>query len=146
VTPAAPRGPVVVDTNVFGAGLTQRTEALAERYRPHTQGRPVFISFITVAELEYGAERARWGDQRTARLEERIGRARIVPPTRDLIRAYASFRAECARVGHALGQREHEADRWIAATALWLGLPVVAHDGVFRDAPGLTLITELDDR
>lgn len=40
-------------------------------------------------------------------------------------------------------QKEHEADRWIAASALWLGLPLVAHDGIFRDVPGLELLTTL---
>ncbi len=43
--------------------------------------------------------------------------------------------------GHALSQREHNADRWIAATALRLGIPLVSNDGIFRDIPGLLLET-----
>ncbi|MGH9063004.1 MAG: hypothetical protein ACRD0L_03355 [Acidimicrobiales bacterium] len=37
----------------------------------------------------------------------------------------------------------HDSDRWIAATALGLGLPLVAHDKVFRDVPDLVLDTAL---
>jgi predicted nucleic acid-binding protein len=31
-----------------------------------------------------------------------------------------------------LGQREHNADRWIAATAIRLGVPLVSKDGIFQ--------------
>jgi predicted nucleic acid-binding protein len=43
------------------------------------------------------------------------------------------------QIGHALGQREHDADRWIAATALRLGIPLVSHDRVFENTPELQL-------
>jgi predicted nucleic acid-binding protein len=42
-------------------------------------------------------------------------------------------------VGHALGQREHTADRWIAATAIRLGIPLVSNDRIFHGAPGVNL-------
>jgi hypothetical protein len=44
----APRGPVVIDTGVFGAQLTPRTWPLGELYRPLVEGRAALISFITV--------------------------------------------------------------------------------------------------
>lgn len=59
----------------------------------------------------------------------------------DLIRTYVELRVACHRAGHALAQREHDADRWIAATAIRLGLPLVSNDGVFENAPGLVLET-----
>jgi hypothetical protein len=80
-----PGGPVVVDTSVFDADLLKVRALLAASYQPFLVGRAVFISFVTVAELRYGARR-----------------------------------------GHALSQRVHEADRWVASTALWLGVPLVA--------------------
>jgi predicted nucleic acid-binding protein len=49
--------------------------------------------------------------------------------------------ADCARAGHALGDKLHDGDRWIASAAIRLGLPLVSHDGVFKGAPGLQLIT-----
>lgn len=50
------RGPVVTDTGVFGARLGPSGRLLAALYRPMLEGRPAAISFVTVAELEYGAQ------------------------------------------------------------------------------------------
>jgi hypothetical protein len=50
----ASRGPVVIDTGVFGARLTPSGRLLASHYRPLLEGRPAVISFITVAELGFG--------------------------------------------------------------------------------------------
>jgi len=138
------RPPAVVDTGVFGARLTPRS-ALGSQYRPLVDGRPAFISFQTVAELSYGARLARWGDARTARLRMLIASAETVWPGPALVDVYAQLRVECVRAGHALGQRVHDADRWIAATAIQLGVPLIAHDAVFKEAPGLVLETLLDD-
>jgi predicted nucleic acid-binding protein len=38
-------------------------------------------------------------------------------------------------------QSHHDADRWIAATAIRLGIPLISNDGIFADAPGLTVET-----
>jgi hypothetical protein len=51
----------------------------------------------------------------------------------------------CIRTGHGLGQTEHEADRWVAATAIWLQVPLVAHDGIFANVKDLELLTKLGD-
>jgi hypothetical protein len=53
----------------------------------------------------------------------------------------AQLRADCARAGHALGDKLHDGDRWIASAAIRLGLPLVSHDALFKGAPGLQLIT-----
>lgn len=44
---------------------------------------------------------------------------------------------DCWRIGHALAQKEHDADRWVAATAIRLGIPPVANDGIYDNVPGL---------
>jgi predicted nucleic acid-binding protein len=36
-------------------------------------------------------------------------------------------------------KREHDADRWIAATALRLGISLVSNDRIFEGTPGLVL-------
>jgi predicted nucleic acid-binding protein len=59
----------------------------------------------------------------------------------ELILTYAQLRADCEHLGHALGQRQHDADRWVAATALRLGLPLVSNDGIFDNVPGLLVET-----
>jgi tRNA(fMet)-specific endonuclease VapC len=134
---------VVVDTNVFGAELTRRGEAVVTAYQRHVEGHDLVISFMTAAELRYGARLAGWGASRLARLETRLAVAEIVWAGNGLVDACVSLRYECSGTGHPLGQKHHEADRWIAATARWLGVPLVAHDAVFRDTPGVSVITEL---
>jgi predicted nucleic acid-binding protein len=140
VSPGAPRGPIVIDTDVFSADLVLRSR-LTEPYAPIVTGRPAFISFQTVAELRYGALRRGWGEARMLRLDAKIARAEIVHTGPELVLAYARLRADCEAQGHALGQREHNADRWIAATAIRLGVPLVSNDTIFRNAPGLALET-----
>jgi predicted nucleic acid-binding protein len=51
----------------------------------------------------------------------------------------AELRATGEHAGHALGQKVHEADRWIAATAMRLGVQLVSDDSVFLGVPGLAL-------
>jgi len=45
------------------------------------------------------------------------------------------------QIGHALADKLHDGDRWIAAAATRLGAPLVCHDGLFDGAPGLEFIT-----
>jgi predicted nucleic acid-binding protein len=134
------REPVVIDTDVFSADLVPGSR-LAERYAALITGRPAFISFQTVAELRYGAIRRGWGQRRMLKLETKVQRVEIVHSGPELVAIYAQLRADCEAAGHALGQKPHTADRWIAATAIRLGIPLVSNDGIFRDAPGLELET-----
>ena len=75
------------------------------------------------------------------RLEAKLQRVEVVHSGRELVAVYAQLRADCEAAGHALGQKAHTADRWIAATAIRLGIPLVSKDGIFRGAPGLRLET-----
>jgi predicted nucleic acid-binding protein len=142
----AQRGPVVIDTGVFGARLTRRTQPLAAAYRPRRDGRPAIISFVTVAELRFGAKLAGWGQTRLQQLEHELDQADTVWPGPSLAEAYATLRAWCVNAGHGLGQKAHEADRWVAATAIWLNVPLVAHDAIFANVKDLRLLTKLDQR
>lgn len=40
---------------------------------------------------------------------------------------------------HPLHDRSHANDLWIAASAIHIGAPLLAHDGVFDNTPGLML-------
>ena len=108
-------------------------------YEPILVGRPTFISFQTAAELRYGALRRQWGDKRMRELEARISAAETVHTGPDLIHVYAQLRGHCELIGHALAQGEHDADRWVAATAVRLGFTLVSNDGIFDGAPGLVV-------
>lgn len=131
---------VVVDTGVFGAALNPGSN-LVPRYEALVAGRRLLVSFQTVAELRYGASKRSWGAARLGQLEQRIEMAEVVYPGPELVALYAELRAECERIGHALGQRDHDADRWIAATAIRLGVPLVSDDRIFRAVPGLVVET-----
>jgi hypothetical protein len=130
---------VVIDTDVYGADLVPAS-AIAVRYEPLIVGRPAFISFQTAAELRYGALLRNWGAARMLKLEARINAADVVHSGPELIAVYAQLRVDCRRAGHGLSQREHDADRWVAATAIRLGIPLVCNDGIFNGVPGLRVI------
>lgn len=85
------------------------------------------------------------GPDRLRRLEYEIGRAEIVWPGPHLTDVYASLRAWCVKTGHGLGHKEHEADRWVATTAVWLQVPLVAHDRIFANVKDLELLTKLGE-
>jgi predicted nucleic acid-binding protein len=138
VTTLRARGAIVIDTDVFSADLVPGSR-LAERYGPLIAGRPAFISFQTVAELRYGAIRRGWGEARMRKLDAKIHRVEVVHTGPELVALCAQLRADCAAIGHALAQREHNADRWIAATAIRIEIPLVSNDAIFRDVPGLSL-------
>ncbi len=135
---------VVIDTMVVSALMNPAHDPTAERYLSFIADRLVLVSFVTVAEIRYGALKARWGDLRRRGLERDLARFVFVVPDDELMHACADLRATTERAGHPLGQKIHEADRWIAATALKLGVELVSDDTVFRGVPDLTVITKPD--
>ncbi len=96
-----------------------------------------------MAEARYGALKAEWGTARLQRLARLVARARILPMDIDTIEAVAELRNQCRMIGHPLHQSHHNADLWIAATAIRWSIPLVAHDTVFTGCPGVHLLTEL---
>lgn len=95
-------------------------------------------------ELRYGALRANWGELRRRRLERRLSSLVVVQPDDRMLTICAELRTRCEHMGHGLGSQRHEGDRWIAATAIRLGVPLVSHDGIFVGVPGLVL-ARVDD-
>jgi predicted nucleic acid-binding protein len=140
MTLALPVG-VVVDTMVISRLFDQRTDPVVDQYRAMISTIPVVLAFQTVMELRYGALHAGWGELRRLRLERRIAEFSIAQPDDAMISICAELRQECQQLGHPLGNKVHNGDRWIAAVAIRLGLPLVSDDGVFVGAPRLELIT-----
>ena len=137
------RGPVVVDSDVFSARLVPDS-LLARRYEPLLLGRSEFIAFQTLAEVRAGAYLKAWGAARVQRMEVALAKVEVVHSGDELAEVYAKLRAECQAVGHPLHQKIHDGDRWIAAVALRLRLPLVSNDNIFKNVPGLTLETLVD--
>ena len=140
-SPISPE-PVVIDTMLAGALFTRRDHPLVARYRAHLLGRPLVLSFATVAELRYGAYKSSWGEAKVERLTERISQTTVVMPDDEVVETCAQLRVQCHQRGHALHDKIHDADRWIASTAIRFGLALVSDDSIFVNAPGLILRRE----
>ena len=121
--------------------LDQRPNPDADNYRTLIDDTPVLLAFQTVMELRYGALRAGWGELRRRRLERRIAELTVVQPDDEMIRVCAELRQGCRQIGHPLESKIHDGDRWIAAAAIRLGLPLVSADGVFDGTPRLVLLS-----
>jgi predicted nucleic acid-binding protein len=61
----------------------------------------------------------------------------VVQPDDQLMRSRAETGASCQRAGRGLGHKIHEADRWIAATAIRLAVDIGSDDNLFRNLPDL---------
>jgi predicted nucleic acid-binding protein len=136
---ATEQGPVVIDTMVLSALLDTRPSSAGPAWRGVIGASPTVLSFCTVTEVRYGALRAGWGQLRRARLERDLARFVVIRPDDRLMGICAELRHRCAQRGHPLGQKVHEADRWVAATAVALDIELVSDDTVFDDVEGLRL-------
>jgi hypothetical protein len=130
---------VVIDTDVTSWLLDPRPLPHAEAARRVIGRRARVVSFVTVTELRYGALRAGWGGLRLRRLERSLADLEVIQTSERLISRCAQLRDTASRGGHGLGQKIHEADRWVATTALAPGLELVAGDGSFGGIGGLDL-------
>jgi tRNA(fMet)-specific endonuclease VapC len=111
----------------------------AEAYRQHLQSKTLAVSFMTVAELYQWAYVRNWGEQRLARLEERLRSYVIVPYDHKLCKQWARICTDRQRLGKPISVQ----DAWIAATALRHGCPLVTHNGGdFADIAGLMVVSE----
>ncbi len=130
---------VLVDTDAFSVAFVHRdqTDGRYLQVRRVLRRRRTVIAFQTAAELMYGAQAAGWGELRTRRLQRILNRTPVIHEEPSVLDAYVSLRAECHRRGHALHQKVHNGDLWVAAAAIAKGLPVLSLDRVFHDAPGV---------
>lgn len=135
-------GPVILDTDVWSLLTAGRKERRPEigAWRRALEGRPLYISAQTRGEVLFGALKAGWGAQRTALLRSSLAAIGILYPTREIVDAWASIRAECEVTGHPLADKVHMGDAWIAATAVALDMPLLSRDGIFAGVGELQLL------
>lgn len=134
---------VVVDTNVLSWLLRGRDDQLTNGYRQLIGPRSIVLPFQVVAEIRYGMRRARWGELRVRRAERTLSDFTVAQPDDETLTTYASLRLWAIETGHPLGDKVHDGDRWIAATAVRTDRSLVSHDGVFQSVDGLDLLTLL---
>lgn len=134
---------VVVDTDIFSQLYI--TPEFAEKrgipiaaWRSVLAGARVVISFQTKAEVLAGIYGSSWSESRTTSAMADLERFPTIPADRSVIEAFANLSAACRKRGHALHDKIHTADRWVAASAIAKRLPLMARDGIYVGVPGLT--------
>ena len=127
----------VIDTDVFSFFLKKDTRAAL--YKSHTDGHLLFLSFMTVAELERWAKLYNWGQNRISLLEKSFKRYVIQHSNHEICKIWAEIMADSKRQGLNISI----ADAWIASTAIHLQISLVTNNAKdFQKISGLTIITE----
>lgn len=144
MTPLSPLStalPTAVSDTDAVSFLFNRDPVRAPRYAPHFDGRAIVLPFAVVGELLYGAEHRNWGPARRWRLEQFIRRHQIEYPNYPVCEIWAEMRATARRLGLPIERQ----DAWVAATAVYLDLPLITHNADhYAGVPGLQVITEPD--
>ncbi len=127
---------IVVDTDVVSYIFNGHTQA--EFFQPHLVNKTLAVSFMTVAQVYYGAYHAGWGNNRLTRLENHLKNYVVLPYDYELCLKWASIRQDCEKGGKSI---EHS-DCWIAACALRHDCALATNNGKhFRHVKGLALIS-----
>lgn len=144
---APPPTTAVVDTDVYTLVFVRKDspDPRVPGWRQQLLGRRVLATFQTRAELLALAARNTWGESRARELRAQLDRTATIGADESVIDAYATLVAECRRAGHALQQKQHTADRWIAACAIAKDVELLAGDGIFAGTPGLRLVDGVVD-
>lgn len=103
---------IVVDTDVFSYLLKKDTRG--EYFQPYLLNRTLALSFMSVAELYFGAYKDNWGSTRLAELENAMKNYVVLPYDYSVCQTWARLRCE----QKARGRDMKLGNLWIAATAL----------------------------
>jgi len=126
-----------VDTDVFSYSLKGDTRAAL--YNKHLQGKLVALSFVTVGELQFWANKRKWGARRVADLATRLRSTVIVPYDLAICETYGRLKAELQTIAKSVADN----DLWIAACAVRHSIPLVTNNRKhFQFIPDLVLISE----
>lgn len=128
---------IMLDTNVVS--YLMKGGPFAHAYARHVRGKLLSISFITVGEMYYGAEKANWGEKKRRQLEMQLRNFVVIPYDHEIARCYGRVTAERTRNGKTISLN----DAWIAACAVRHGIPLVTHNAKdFTAISALEIISE----
>jgi len=128
---------VVLDTDVVS--YLYKRDTRAELYRPHLNDPPFIISFMSLAELRRWALERNWGETRQQELEEYLSRYFVIHSEDQICARWA----EATNSARLAGRPIAASDAWIAATALFLDVPLITHNGRhYSGVSGLRVISE----
>jgi len=137
----APALPVLLDTDAFShIYVSSPRSPQGTSWATTLTGRTVAIAVQTEVELRAWPGLKNWGEQRTAALVTRIESVARFQVSQAVQDEYVRLTVWAKQHGHAIHDKIHTADRWIAATALAHGLDLATRDGGFDDIPDLNLI------
>lgn len=126
-------GRIVLDTSAYShlrGGSELVSDAIAA-------AQTVYISVVTLGELEAGFELGTRAVDNRARLSEFLAApfVAVLPVTRDVSRLYGRIFAQLRRAGTPIGVN----DIWIAAAAIDAGAQLITFDTDFAKVSGLDL-------
>ncbi len=111
-----------MDTSAFSR--LARGDAASEALLRCSNGRFLFLSFVTIGEAMRGARAGGWGPKRVEALENSFRPYGVLTGNITVARTYAELWALLKRAGTPVGDN----DLWIAATALAQDPPLAGPD------------------
>lgn len=131
----------ILDTNIVS--YIMKGGPMAQMYGPLVQGQLLFISFVTVGELYFGAEKGNWGESKRKKLETTLRNFIVIPYDNEVARCYGRLVAERRKSGKVISPN----DAWIAACAVRHSMVLVTHNAKdFKDVTGLKVVTAYRDK
>ena len=125
----------MLDTNIIAYAKNNRPETVLKRLMQHSP-EDYCISFITLAELEFGVYNSARPEQNQLALVTFLARIKVVPFDADTAREYGIIRADLTRKGTLIGAN----DLLIAAHARALDVTLVTNNTrEFERVDGLKL-------
>lgn len=130
---------ILLDTDAFSFVFDRKPQAA--EYGSVLANKIPALTFVSVAELLYGAHKRGWQTRRLTELETKMRQCVILPFHQDLPRLWASIRLDAHRSGSALAHAGHANDLWISACALYWEVPLLTGNiRHFKDVRSLVLI------
>ena len=125
----------LLDTNICIYAINGKHPGLSRRLLT-VHPNDIFISSVTVGELEYGAAKSRWGSRTRQIMYAFLANFTILPFTEKDAVLFGRLRAELAAAGTPIGAY----DLMIAAQGLSGNVTVVTHNiREFSRVPGIVL-------
>lgn len=131
---------VMLDTNICIALIRRKPPQALKRFAAYKVG-DIGISWVTLAELEFGVAKSRHREENQAALDEFILPLEVASFDRQAARVYGQVRAALEKKGTPIGAL----DVMIGAHALALGATLATHNTrEFSRISGLTVVDWLD--
>jgi len=105
---------ILVDTDVVS--YLFKGHPVAKAFAARLEGNHLCISFVTLAEIEFGMRAAHWGSHRTHAMRSHLAKFQVIQSNREVCRIWAAVMSESTSKGRRMAQH----DAWIAAAAIHL--------------------------